>query len=79
MKGVKAIGFAPFLASDPVMNTVTGVVDLPETIAYYYKTYCDRTSIGLIRFHPVDQKIIVCCNNGTNQTWQNTEIGWKRR
>lgn len=29
MKGVKAIGFAPFLASDPVMNTVTGVVDLP--------------------------------------------------
>ena len=33
MKGVKAIGFAPFLASDPVMNTVTGVVDLPVTIA----------------------------------------------
>ena len=33
MKGVKAIGFAPFLASDPVMNTVTGVVDLPLTIA----------------------------------------------
>ena len=33
MKGVKAIGFAPFLASDPVMNTVTGVVDLPMTIA----------------------------------------------
>jgi len=33
MKGGKAIGFAPFLASDPVINTVTGVVDLPETIA----------------------------------------------
>ena len=29
MKGVKAIGFAPFLASDPVMNTVTGVIILP--------------------------------------------------
>ena len=30
MKGVKAIAFAPFLASDPVMNTITGVVELPE-------------------------------------------------
>lgn len=29
MKGVKAIGFAPFLASDPVINTVTGVISLP--------------------------------------------------
>ena len=32
MKGVKAIGFAPFLASDPVVNTVAGVVDLPASI-----------------------------------------------
>jgi hypothetical protein len=32
MKGVKAIGFAPFLASDPVVNTVTGVVTLPTVI-----------------------------------------------
>ena len=29
MKGVKAIGFAPFLASDPVVNTATGVIILP--------------------------------------------------
>lgn len=29
MKGVKAIGFAPFLAADPVINTVTGVIALP--------------------------------------------------
>lgn len=29
MKGIKAIGFAPFLASDPVVNTVTGVLVLP--------------------------------------------------
>lgn len=32
MKGVKAIGFAPFLASDPIVNTVAGVVDLPAAI-----------------------------------------------
>lgn len=30
MKGVKAIGFAPFLASDPVVNTATGVIALPS-------------------------------------------------
>ena len=29
MKGVKAISFAPFLASDPVVNTPTGVIILP--------------------------------------------------
>lgn len=29
MKGVKAIAFAPFLASDPVVNTATGVIALP--------------------------------------------------
>lgn len=29
MKGVKAVGFAPFLSSDPVVNTPTGVIDLP--------------------------------------------------
>ena len=29
MKGVKAIAFAPFLASDPVVNTPTGVIILP--------------------------------------------------
>lgn len=29
MKGVKAIGFAPFLANDPVVNTATGVIILP--------------------------------------------------
>lgn len=29
MKGVKAIGFAPFLASSPVVNTATGVIALP--------------------------------------------------
>lgn len=29
MKGVKAIGFAPFLASAPLVNTVTGVIDIP--------------------------------------------------
>jgi hypothetical protein len=32
MKGVKAIGFAPFLASDPVVNTATGVIVLPTNI-----------------------------------------------
>jgi len=32
MKGVKAIGIAPYLASDTVQNTITGVVDLPEHI-----------------------------------------------
>ena len=29
MKGVKAISFAPFLASTPVVNTATGVLVLP--------------------------------------------------
>lgn len=29
MKGVKAIAFAPFDASDPVVNTATGVITLP--------------------------------------------------
>jgi hypothetical protein len=29
MKGVKAISFAPFTASDPVVNTPTGVIVLP--------------------------------------------------
>lgn len=29
MKGVKAIGFAPFLPGDPVVNTASGVVTLP--------------------------------------------------
>lgn len=33
MKGVKAIGIAPYLASDTVQNTVTGVVDLPAIMA----------------------------------------------
>jgi len=32
MKGVKAIGFAPFLASAPVINTATGVIVLPSSI-----------------------------------------------
>ena len=32
MKGVKAIGIAPYLASDPVVNTLTGVVVLPANI-----------------------------------------------
>jgi hypothetical protein len=32
MKGVKAIGFAPFLASDPIVNTATGVIVLPASI-----------------------------------------------
>lgn len=32
MKGIKAIGFAPFLASDPVVNTSTGVVTLPTSM-----------------------------------------------
>lgn len=32
MKGIKAVGFAPFLASDPVVNTSTGVVTLPVAI-----------------------------------------------
>jgi hypothetical protein len=30
MKGVKAIGLAPFLAADPILNTATGVIDLPN-------------------------------------------------
>lgn len=30
MKGVKAVSFAPFLASAPIVNTVTGVTDLPD-------------------------------------------------
>lgn len=29
MKGIKAIGFAPYLASDPVVNTENGVISLP--------------------------------------------------
>jgi hypothetical protein len=29
MKGIKAVSFAPFLASTPVVNTVAGVVALP--------------------------------------------------
>jgi hypothetical protein len=29
MKGIKAIGYAPFLSSTPVVNTVAGVVALP--------------------------------------------------
>ncbi len=33
MKGVKAIGIAPYLASATVQNTVTGVVDLPAIMA----------------------------------------------
>lgn len=32
MKGIKAIGFAPYLASAPVENTVDGVVALPTHI-----------------------------------------------
>jgi hypothetical protein len=32
MKGVKAVGIAPYDASDPVINTVAGVVDLPAVI-----------------------------------------------
>jgi len=32
MKGVKAIGIAPYLASAPVVNTVTGVLVLPTHI-----------------------------------------------
>lgn len=32
MKGVKAIGIANYLASDPVINTPTGVADLPTTL-----------------------------------------------
>jgi len=32
MKGVKAIGIAPYLASAPVVNTVTGVIELPAHI-----------------------------------------------
>lgn len=32
MKGVKAIGFAPYLSSDPVVSTATGVIVLPENI-----------------------------------------------
>jgi hypothetical protein len=32
MKGVKAVSFAPFLASDPVVNTATGVIVLPAAI-----------------------------------------------
>jgi len=32
MKGVKAIGLAPFLASDPVVNTATGVLILPVSM-----------------------------------------------
>jgi hypothetical protein len=32
MKGVKAIGIAPYLASAPVVNTTTGVIELPDHI-----------------------------------------------
>jgi hypothetical protein len=32
MKGVKAIGIAPYLAATPVVNTVAGVVTLPDVI-----------------------------------------------
>lgn len=32
MKGVKAIGLAPFTSSDPVLNTSTGVVELPVSM-----------------------------------------------
>jgi hypothetical protein len=32
MKGVKAVSFAPFLASAPVVNTATGVLVLPASI-----------------------------------------------
>lgn len=32
MKGVKAIAFAPFNAADPILNTPTGVIDLPVGI-----------------------------------------------
>lgn len=32
MKGVKAIGIAPYLASDTVQNTTTGVVELPASM-----------------------------------------------
>ncbi|MFM9825919.1 hypothetical protein [Flavobacterium sp.] len=33
MKGVRAIGIAPYLASAPVVNTVTGVIALPSHIS----------------------------------------------
>lgn len=32
MKGIKAVGFAPFLASAPVVNTAIGVVTLPTAM-----------------------------------------------
>ena len=32
MKGVKAIGIAPYLASEPVVNSATGVAGLPDVI-----------------------------------------------
>jgi len=32
MKGVKAIGIAPYDSADPVVNTATGVIDLPAVI-----------------------------------------------
>jgi hypothetical protein len=41
MKGVKAVGIAPYLASAPVVNTVTGVVELPTHI---------KTTASIARF-----------------------------
>lgn len=32
MKGIKAIGIAPYLDTDLIVNTVTGVVDLPNSM-----------------------------------------------
>lgn len=32
MKGIKAIGFAPYSATTPVLNTATGVVAMPANI-----------------------------------------------
>jgi hypothetical protein len=32
MKGIRAVGFAPFLASTPIVNTAIGVVTLPAII-----------------------------------------------
>lgn len=45
MKGVKAIAFAPFLASAPVVNTSTGVVALPAHMTTPVATHIIRVEV----------------------------------
>lgn len=58
MKGIKAIGIAPYVDSDLVVNTVTGVVELPNSMttpAAIARFECRATGNNLVETGTFDE------------------------